>query len=96
MDLLDKDINTFAMRIKEWYSWHFPELKALVTDNILYARAVKYIGDKDTLDDESKLEGLGELIESEEVAQQVVDAAKISMGQEFSEIDNAQVGLFTS
>jgi nucleolar protein 56 len=21
---LDKDLNTFAMRIKEWYSWHFP------------------------------------------------------------------------
>jgi len=40
------------MRIKEWYSWHFPELKALVTDNILYARAVKFVGDKDTLDEE--------------------------------------------
>lgn len=21
---LDKDLNTMAMRIKEWYSWHFP------------------------------------------------------------------------
>ena len=25
---LDKDINTFAMRVREWYCWHFPELKA--------------------------------------------------------------------
>jgi hypothetical protein len=24
LDQLDKDLNTFAMRIKEWYSWHFP------------------------------------------------------------------------
>jgi RNA processing factor Prp31 len=24
LELLDKDINTFAMRVKEWYSWHFP------------------------------------------------------------------------
>ena len=26
------------MRIKEWYSWHFPELKDIVKDNYLYAR----------------------------------------------------------
>lgn len=26
LDQLDKDINTFAMRVREWYSWHFPEL----------------------------------------------------------------------
>ena len=28
LDTLDKDINTFAMRVREWYSWHFPEVKA--------------------------------------------------------------------
>ena len=26
LDMLDKDINAFAMRVREWYSWHFPEL----------------------------------------------------------------------
>ena len=26
LDQLDKDINTFAMRMREWYSYHFPEL----------------------------------------------------------------------
>jgi hypothetical protein len=26
LDTLDKDINTFIMRVREWYSWHFPEL----------------------------------------------------------------------
>ena len=26
LDTLDKDINTFVMRVREWYSWHFPEL----------------------------------------------------------------------
>lgn len=88
IDQLDKDINTFAMRTKEWYSWHFPELKALVTDNILYARAVKFVGDKESLDEDS-LEGLTEITESEEISQQILDAAKISMGQEFSDIDNA-------
>ena len=23
---MDKDLNKFAMRMREWYSWHFPEL----------------------------------------------------------------------
>eukprot|EP01048_Picozoa_sp_COSAG05_P022384 COSAG05_NODE_4457_length_1507_cov_0.735085_1_plen_144_part_00 len=35
VDQLDKDINTFAMRLREWYSWHFPELVKITADNIL-------------------------------------------------------------
>lgn len=30
LDQLDKDLNTFAMRVREWYCWHFPELRELV------------------------------------------------------------------
>jgi nucleolar protein 58 len=26
LDDLDKEINTYAMRVKEWYGWHFPEV----------------------------------------------------------------------
>lgn len=52
LDQLDKDINTFAMRVREWYSWHFPELVKMLNDNILYARLVKAIGDKSTLVEE--------------------------------------------
>jgi nucleolar protein 58 len=37
---LDKELNNYAMRLKEWYSWHFPELAKIVTDNIVYAKAV--------------------------------------------------------
>lgn len=35
VDQLDKDINTFAMRLREWYSWHFPELVKITADNIM-------------------------------------------------------------
>ncbi len=44
LELLDKDINTFAMRIREWYSWHYPELARIVTENIKYVQLVKLIG----------------------------------------------------
>ena len=27
LDELDKEINTYAMRVKEWYGWHFPEVR---------------------------------------------------------------------
>ena len=25
LDDLDKEFNTYAMRVREWYGWHFPE-----------------------------------------------------------------------
>ncbi len=37
------------MRVREWYSWHFPELKDLVKDNYMYARCAAFIQDKRTL-----------------------------------------------
>jgi nucleolar protein 56 len=44
LELLDKDINTFTMRVREWYSWHYPELARIVTDNSKYVKLVKLIG----------------------------------------------------
>ena len=49
LDQLDKDVNTFAMRVREWYSWHFPELKDIVKDNIMFARSAAFIQNKNSL-----------------------------------------------
>eukprot|EP00816_Leptocylindrus_hargravesii_P005759 CAMPEP_0196805166 /NCGR_PEP_ID=MMETSP1362-20130617/4910_1 /TAXON_ID=163516 /ORGANISM="Leptocylindrus danicus, Strain CCMP1856" /LENGTH=531 /DNA_ID=CAMNT_0042177911 /DNA_START=13 /DNA_END=1608 /DNA_ORIENTATION=- len=49
LDTLDKDLNTFAMRVREWYSWHFPELKDLVKDNYMFARCAALIQNKSSL-----------------------------------------------
>jgi nucleolar protein 56 len=38
---MDKDINTFCMRLKEWFAWHFPEMTKIVNDNQIYARLVR-------------------------------------------------------
>ncbi|KAK8620244.1 hypothetical protein V6N13_066725 [Hibiscus sabdariffa] len=46
LDDLDKELNTYAMRIREWYGWHFPELTKIIQDNIIYAKAVKLMGDR--------------------------------------------------
>lgn len=34
---LDKELNNYAMRLKEWYGWHFPELAKVITDNVVYS-----------------------------------------------------------
>ena len=56
LDTLDKDINTFVMRVREWYSWHFPELVKLAADNYQYSQLALLIKDKSTLTEE-KLPG---------------------------------------
>lgn len=43
IDQLDKNINSFCMRIKEWFGWHFPELNRIVADNSAYVKIVNLI-----------------------------------------------------
>lgn len=95
LDQLDKDINTFAMRIREWYSWHFPELVKIVTDNIQYARVVGVIKNKSSLSDES-LSALTEILIDEDMAKDVVESARSSMGTDISDIDLININMFAS
>lgn len=94
LDQLDKDINTFSMRVKEWFSWHFPELARIVTDNTLYARCVKLIENKRNVNEDLRSQ-LMEILTSEEVVTDIIEAAKISMGQDMTEMDSVQISLFT-
>ena len=41
LDDLDKELNTYAMRVREWYGWHFPEMSKIVSDNVVYAKVVR-------------------------------------------------------
>ncbi|PON77350.1 Nop domain containing protein [Parasponia andersonii] len=93
LDTLDKDINSFSMRVREWYSWHFPELVKIVNDNYLYARVAKYIEDKSKLA-EDKIPDLTEILGDEDKAKEIVEAAKASMGQDLSPIDLINVHQF--
>mmetsp|Transcript_17180 Transcript_17180/g.44988 ORF Transcript_17180/g.44988 Transcript_17180/m.44988 type:complete len:485 (+) Transcript_17180:236-1690(+) len=95
LDTLDKDINTFVMRVREWYSWHFPELVRIVNDNYLYTRAALQIKDKSTLSEEH-LPALTEILGDEAKAKEVLDAARASMGQDISPIDLINMSTFAS
>ncbi|TYJ07978.1 hypothetical protein E1A91_A11G042900v1 [Gossypium mustelinum] len=93
LDTLDKDINSFSMRVREWYSWHFPELVKIVNDNYLYARVAKLIEDKSKLSEEH-VPALTEILGDEDKAKEVVEAGKASMGQDLTPVDLINVQLF--
>ncbi|KAJ4712544.1 Nucleolar protein 56-like [Melia azedarach] len=93
LDTLDKDINSFSMRVREWYSWHFPELVKIVNDNYLYARVVKLIEDKSKLSDDI-IPALTDILGDEDKAKEIVEAGKASMGQDLSAIDLVNVQMF--
>merc|ERR1712166_1666261 len=44
LDDLDKEVNTYSMRVREWYGWHFPEMGKIVTENVPYAKCAKKMG----------------------------------------------------
>ncbi len=88
---MDKDINTFAMRLKEWFAWHFPELTKIVNDNQIYARVVNLCdARRDNLTEDIK-EELESIVLDEEKAMQIIDAVKISMGMEINDNDALQI-----
>lgn len=96
LDQLDKDVNLFSMRIREWYGYHFPELIKIVPDNYQYARAAQFIGAKETLTEE-KLPELAAILDDDKTrVENILDAARGSMGSSLSEIDMLNIGAFAT
>lgn len=94
LDQMDKDINTFAMRMREWYGWHFPELGKLVADHRVFARLALVIPDKNSLNEES-LPAIEEAVEGDVMlAKSILEAARSSMGTDISSIDMINVKNF--
>lgn len=86
---LDKELNNYAMRLREWYSWHFPELGKIITDNQAYAKSVILIGMRTNVKNLS-IEALSETM-PEDLAEQVKEAAEISMGTEILPEDEMHI-----
>jgi len=83
LDDLDKELNNFAMRLREWYGWHFPEMAKIVTDNLVYARVVKLMG----LKSKAKDTDFSKANMPDEIADEVKSAAETSMGTEITAED---------
>uniref|UniRef100_A0A7N8Y7L9 Nucleolar protein 56 n=1 Tax=Mastacembelus armatus TaxID=205130 RepID=A0A7N8Y7L9_9TELE len=95
LDQLDKDINTFSMRVREWYGYHFPELIKIVSENSMYCRLAQLIGNRKELTEES-LESLEEVVMDNAKAQAILDASRSSMGMDISPIDLINIERFSN
>ncbi|XP_069568097.1 nucleolar protein 56 [Brachyistius frenatus] len=95
LDQLDKDINTFSMRVREWYGYHFPELIKVVSDNSMYCRLAQLIGNRKELS-EASLESLEEVVMDSAKAQAILDASRSSMGMDISPIDLINIERFSN
>jgi len=87
LDDLDRTVNLFMGRLREWYGIHFPELDRLIEKHETYARLVMNLGYKDNFSVEAlEKEGL-----SKERAENMAEVAEKSMGAEIAEKDLAEI-----
>lgn len=88
LDDMDKELNVYAMRTKEWYGWHFPEMAKILNDNLAYARVILAVGMRTNVSDTD----LSEIL-PEEVEVAIKAAAEISMGTEIMDEDLENIKL---
>jgi len=96
IDQLDKDINTFAMRVREWYGYHFPEMVRLVNDNFQYCQLVQLIKNRKCLTgvSDEMLEGIEKIVMDSAKATAICDCARASMGMDISDFDLMNIDIF--
>ncbi|KAL2890927.1 hypothetical protein HOO65_010285 [Ceratocystis lukuohia] len=85
---LDQSLNVMAMRTKEWYGWHFPEMSRHIADNVAYARVIIETGTRDTFATADLTTVL-----PEPMADAVKAAAEISMGTDIDKDDMENIKL---
>ncbi len=83
LDDLDKEINIYAMRVREWYGWHFPEMAKILNDNMFYARCVLRMGMRIN----AKNCDFSDILADEAVEAILKKTAETSMGTEISDSD---------
>ncbi|KAH8677808.1 nucleolar protein NOP58 [Xylariales sp. PMI_506] len=88
LDDLDKELNNYAMRVKEWYGWHFPEMDRIVQDNLAYARIIMTMGTRENAANTDLSEILPEDIEA-----RIKTGAEVSMGTEIGDFDLDNIKL---
>jgi len=87
LDDLDKTLNLFAGRIREWYGLHFPELTRLISNHETYARLVHSLGKRENFSEET----LSKHDLPKRKISQVIKAAQTSMGADLYDVDIEQI-----
>lgn len=87
VDDLDKSLNVFMNRLREWFGLHYPELDRLLDKHETYARLVVNLGTRENFTAENlEKEGL-----PTKKAQSIAMVAESSMGADLGDEDLAQI-----
>jgi nucleolar protein 56 len=89
LDDINKTLNLFASRVREWYGLHFPELDELLEEHEDFVKVVSKIGSRDAITEEA-LKSIGI---KDELAKKIAEAAKTSMGAVLTEFDLQAIRL---
>jgi len=89
LDDINKTLNLFASRVREWYGLHFPELDELLEEHEDFVKVVSKIGSRDAITEEA-LKSIGI---KDELAKKIAEAAKTSMGADLAEFDLQAIRL---
>jgi nucleolar protein 56 len=87
LDDLDRTVNLFMGRLREWYGIHFPELDRLIEKHETYARLVMNLGYRENF----SFEALEKELIPKERAEVTAKAAETSMGADMAEQDLAEI-----
>jgi len=87
LDDLDRTVNLFMGRLREWYGIHFPELDRLIEKHETYARLVLDLGGRENF----ALEALEKEGIPKAKAEATAKVAEASMGADVAEADLAQI-----
>jgi nucleolar protein 56 len=87
LDDLDRTVNLFMGRTREWYGVHFPELDRLIEKHETYARLVSDLGYREQF----TLKALEKEGIPKERAEATAKAAESSMGADVAEQDLAEI-----
>jgi nucleolar protein 56 len=87
LDDLDRTVNLFMGRLREWYGVHFPELDRLIEKHETYARLVMNLGYRDNFTVQAfEKEGI-----PKDKAENTAKIAEASMGADMAEQDLAEI-----
>jgi nucleolar protein 56 len=87
VDDLDKSLNVFMSRVREWFGLHYPELDRMVDKHETYARLVANLGTRENFTAENlEKEGLPKA-----KSQKLAKVAAASMGADLGDVDLTQI-----
>ena len=91
LDDLDRTVNLFMGRLREWYGVHFPELDRLVEKHETYARLVMDLSTREKYTFEAlEKEGI-----PKEKAEKIAEIAEKSMGADIADEDLKQIEILS-